>query len=220
MPWLCLMLALSLAVPGGSAVAGAWPREVGKTFLASHVRLSWPQDIATWTDPRPSQTYRTLYVEHGLTDALTLGLDIGRAVTGSDKTVIFLQLPLVQTETKMTAQLGLGRIAGERIVRPGLSIGQGRERGWVTADVMAELSLGSGRRAYKADLTWGRNLSRDRKLILQMQLGMTGTDPAFARFAPSYVFPVNDHVKLELGAMVGLRNDESMGVKLGFWSSF
>jgi hypothetical protein len=220
MRWLRLMLALSLTIPGGNAAAGAWPREAGKTFLATHVRLSWPRDIATWTDPSPTRTYRTLYVEHGVTDALTLGLDIGHAVTGNDKTVVFLQLPLVRTETKMTAQLGFGRIAEERIVRPGLSIGRGRERGWMTADVFAELSLESGRRAYKADLTWGRNLSRDRKLILQMQLGMTGTDPAFARFAPSYVFPVTDRVKFELGAMVGLRNDEAVGVKLGFWSSF
>ena len=77
-----LTLALALAGLAGHASAGAWPREEGSLFVSSLARLSWPQDTTTWTSYEPTGEYYTLYVEYGLTERLTVGLDLGRAISG------------------------------------------------------------------------------------------------------------------------------------------
>ena len=88
---LCLMLP-------GSAVAGAWQRETGRVFVATTIRLGWPQDITTWTSMEPTSQYNTVYMEYGLSPRMTLGLDLGRAVSGASKAVGFVQIPLRQAE--------------------------------------------------------------------------------------------------------------------------
>lgn len=211
---------LCLAAP--SAQAGAWPRKEGSGFVSAAVRLAWPQDVRQWTSPEPIQDYSTLFFEYGLTDRLTLGLDLGHSVSGSGKTVIFAQVPLRQAGSgpRVTAQIGFGMIAGERVLRPGLSIGWGLDKGWLSIDSVAEAHVEPATIDYKIDMTWGRNLSKDRKLILQLQTGQPAGREPFARFAPSIVVPVHDRFKVETGATFGLTGDESVGLKLGFWTEF
>jgi len=186
------------------------------------VRLGWPQDMSSWTSLDPTQDYSTLFFEYGLTDRLTLGFDIGHSVGGSGKSVLFLQWPLRQAETgaQVTAQFGLGTIAGQKVLRPGVSVGWGLKNGWLSIDSVAEAYVDSGRTDLKMDVTWGRNLPRDRKLILQIQTGQPdGYDP-FARVAPSLVVPLRGPVKLETGVTWGLTGDTSMGLKMGLWTEF
>ncbi|SMX38295.1 hypothetical protein [Maliponia aquimaris] len=207
---------------GAMAQAGAWPRKAGEGFATIAVRLGWPQDMGDWTSLEPTQDYSTLYLEYGLTDRLTLGLDLGHSVSGGGKTVIFLQYPVRQADTgaQVSAQLGFGVISGERIIRPGLSAGWSLKRGWVSVDGVAETYLDDGRTDLKLDMTWGRNLAHDRKLIVQLQTGQPdGRDP-FARLAPSIVLPLRGRFKLEAGATWGLTGDTSMGLKLGLWTDF
>src|SRR6056297_663813 len=130
-----------------AACAGAWPRAQGDGFGSVSVRLGWPQDVETWSSLEPTQDYSTIYLEYGLTDKLTLGADIGHSVSGSGKTVLFLQWPLRQTDSGMqaSAQLGVGLISGTRVVRPGLSVGWGLETGWISVDLVAETYLQSER---------------------------------------------------------------------------
>ncbi|SDY73999.1 hypothetical protein [Citreimonas salinaria] len=204
------------------AQAGAWPRDKGSLFAAATVRLAWPQDIATWTSTDPTQVYRTIYVEYGLTSEVTVGLDLGRAVSGAGKTVAFVQYPLRQRDTgpAIAAQMGFGRIAETQIVRPGLSVGWSLPHGWLSFDGVAEIGLEDGAIDYKLDITWGRNLRRDAKLIVQLQTGDTQTDEPFARLAPSFVIPINSRLRLESGVAWGVAGDTSMGVTAGLWSEF
>ena len=225
-----LLAALFLPLLAGAAVAGAWPREKGQVFLSGAARLNWPQELEHWTSYEPTGQYYTLYLEYGLTDRITVGFDLGRSVSGNGKSVGFLRLPVRDKAggLKIAAELGLGKIDGHPVIRPGLSLGLGLERGWLAADGFAEIAwvddsdyiapfLGVD---YKLDLTWGRNLARDRKLILQVQTGKPWGEPFFARFAPSLVLPVTDVFSAELGVTWGATGDSSMGVLLGFWSSF
>jgi hypothetical protein len=216
-----LALGLLLALTG-EGVAGAWPRKQGSSFVAMGVTLGWPRDIGQWVSQAPTEVYRTLYVEHGLTGRLTLGLDLGKSVSGDDKAVVFLQMPLDLGERHgvMALNLGIGRIGGTAILRPGLALGRGTPGGWLSADALAEIAPESGTVDYKLDLTLGRNLPRDRKLIVQMQLGAPHDDPAFARLAPSMVFPLRGALKTEIGARWGLTGDRAMGFKFGFWTEF
>lgn len=218
-PFACLLLFLPQM-----AEAGAWPRERGKGFISAGATLNWPQAVlsaGSGSAPHP-KTYTTFYLEYGLTDRITLGLDLGRAVSGKDKTVAFVQFPLRNQDAgpKVALQLGFGQVGGDTVLRPGLAVGWGLHKGWISAEGMVEIGLDGSGTDMKLDMTWGRNLPRDRKLILQMQLGAPSDDPVFARFAPSIVFPLRGDFKAEVGATWGLTGDEDVGIKFGLWSKF
>lgn len=215
-------LCLSAFLGAQPVQAGAWPREKGTGFATIATHLSWPQDLTTLDDPAPDAQYRMLYFEYGLTERLTLGLDLGRSVSGDGKAVGFVQLPLRRADGGMqaTAQIGLGQISGAPVVRPGLSLGWGMERGWVSMDSVAEIQIESGQTDIKLDVTWGRTLPRDRKLMVQLQTGAPARDPSFGRIAPSVVLPLRKTFQAELGATYGLWGDDSMGVRLGLWTDF
>lgn len=205
-----------------SAQGGAWPRKQGDGFASLSMRLGWPQDMGTWTSMDPTNDYSTLYVEYGLTDRLTFGADIGHSVSGSGKTVLFFQWPVRQSAkgAQVSAQFGFGIISSQRIIRPGLSVGWGLKNGWLSIDSVAESYVDRGRTDFKLDMTWGRNLPKDRKLILQVQTGQPdGRDP-FVRVAPSLVLPLRGPAKLETGVTWGLTGDASMGLKIGVWTDF
>lgn len=214
------VLFLCLVAP--SAWAGAWPRAQGDGFASLSIRLGWPQDISTWTSVDPTEDYSTLYLEYGLTDRLTVGMDVGHSVAGSGKTVFFFQWPLRQSDKglQISAQFGFGRIASQHVVRPGLSMGWALKTGWLSIDGVAESYVDTGRTDLKLDMAWGLNLPKDGKLILQVQTGQPdGRDP-FVRVAPSLVMPLRGPVKMETGVTWGMTGDTSMGLKFGLWTDF
>ena len=67
---------LLLALAGTEAAAGAWPRPKGETFVSIATRQTTGARtlIAAVQDIR---SYSSVYIEHGLTDRLTIGLDAG-----------------------------------------------------------------------------------------------------------------------------------------------
>lgn len=106
------------------------------------------------------------------------------------------------------------------VLRPGLSLGLGFRHGWLSADGLAEISLGSGETDYKLDLTWGLNLWEERKLIVQFQTGQQFGDPAFVRIEPTIVQPLTKRLKTQIGGSYGLLGDTSMGLTFGLWAEF
>ncbi|MHA6347566.1 hypothetical protein [Roseivivax sp. CAU 1761] len=219
----CAAAAMLIALAPGPAAAGAWPREPGSVFASLATHLSWPQDIATWTSSAPTGRYDALYLEYGLTPRLTLGLDLGRGVSGSAKTAAFLRLPLgpPERDLKLAIELGLGQIDGALRLRPGLNLGYGFARGWLAADLVVEQPLSGAAPDVKLDLTFGLTLPAARKLILQLQAGQQAGDPAFLRLAPSLVVPLGEsRFSAEIGGAWGLAGDASMGLKLGLWAQF
>jgi hypothetical protein len=204
------------------ARAGAWPRSDGATFVSVSTRVSWPKDMLGTALTLPSDRYDSFYLEHGLTEQMTIGLDLGRAEPGGAKLLAFAQLPLDKAENgpQTSVQLAFGTIEGQAVLRPGLMLGWGRDGGWMGADAMVEYAPRSGDTSYKLDLTWGRTLGQDRLFIVQVQTGKPEGERAFARLAPSYVMPIGKTLKVEFGATVGLRAEETIGLKLGLWSEF
>jgi hypothetical protein len=94
------LLILCLTAP--SALAGPWPRGEGESFLSFALEYS------------DSRDYAGLYAEYGLTEKLTLGLDIGGTSSAAKKAIAFARWPVgnPQGRLRMAAQLGLGY--GER----------------------------------------------------------------------------------------------------------
>ncbi|MGR3375206.1 hypothetical protein [Salipiger abyssi] len=217
-----LLFIFYLAFNGPPLQAGAWPREQGRAFVSTSVRLFWPQDIASWTSRQPTGQYYTFYGEYGLTNRLTLGADLGRSVSGQGKSVLFLRVPLHMRNArlKIATELGLGVIDGQSVLRPGLSVGLGLRNGWLSAEGLAEISPRKSAADFKLDLTWGWNLGRDRKLMLQMQTGQPYGKEAFARFASSIVLPLTTAFSAEIGGSWDLAGADTFGVLLGVWSEF
>lgn len=204
------------------ARAGAWPQEKGHWFASAAVQLIWPKRLGHWVSTAPVSRYDMAYLEYGLTERWTLGADIGRSVSGRDKTVVFLRHPIFPRDTgpKLAAELGFGRIDGLWVLRPGISLGMGWSRGWIAADALAEVPLGGAALDTKLDVTFGLNLTQERKLLLQLQSGKHRRDAAFLRIAPSYVRPLTDRISAEFGASYGIAGDRGMGLKAGVWAKF
>lgn len=207
--------------PPSTAHAGAWPREKGTGFISAVTYLSWSQDYLLWESYAPSGRYDTLYLEYGLTARWTLGLDLGRSVSGAEKVVAFARRPLARPDSwlQIAAEIGAGQIDGDTVVRPGLSLGYGWDGGWLNADLLAEHFSDRGETDVKLDLTYGQSLGRH-KLMMQVQAGQQAGDDAFVRLVPSVVTPIWRAVSLEIGATYGVMGDESMGLKLGIWTEF
>ncbi len=215
---LCLVLIICAPAP---LAAGAWPREKGHGFISSTSRVS-----ASRADG-PYSVYSTTYLEYGLGQDLTLGLDIGHGVSGASKAVLFLRRPLGELAPGhiVAAELGIGRIAGEAALRPGLSYGHGfsfrnGQSGWISIESVAEVRLTSRRTDYKADFTLGFNHGDRFKSIFQLQTGVSHGDPPFARFAPSLVMRLGKFGHIELGLSADLTGGDQFGVLAGFWRDF
>lgn len=210
-----LLMALTL---GQLARAGPWLPSEGDGFSAASLYMV-PRD-------GHGSRYQSLYFEYGLRPRLTLGLDWGRGVSGDGKTILFLRLPLGRAEgrQRLAFELGLGRIAGQDVLRPGLSYGRSFDSrygsGWMALDVLGEIDLDTRSIDVKTDLTLGLSRSDRRKLMVQLQAGRAAGEAAFLRVVPSIAWQVRDHWHLEVGATQALTGARETGVKLGVWRSF
>jgi hypothetical protein len=201
------------------AQAGAWPREKGKTFLANSGQIEGPDAFGFY------HPFITLYAEHGLTDHLTAGADLGGDGVRMSKVIGFLRWPLGQPERplKLAFELGAGQIAGKNALRPGLSLGRGislwDRNGWLAVDSRAVL-FKRGDVALEGDFTFGLSTTRKTKLILQVQTGQPDTGSSYARFAPSFVYETKPGKHIEFGISQMFHGGRAHGVKLGLWQSF
>jgi len=93
---LALLILFCLTAPG--ALAGPWPRAKGEAFLSFAIEYSDRRD------------YGSLYAEYGLTENLTLGLDLGATTSDAKKAIAFARWPVGDNAgpLHMAVQLGVG----------------------------------------------------------------------------------------------------------------
>lgn len=215
---LILLVVLGLGI--GPLHAGAWPRGEGNHFFSSTMR------VAASNIDGPFFTYNTFYYEYGLNDRITIGADIGRAVSGEIKAIGYARMPVLSRleHNRFAIELGVGSIAGNRVIRPGLSFGRGIStrwgHGWIAMESVAEIAIDVGKVDYKADFTFGIDVRPRIKVIVQLQSGAPAGDPYFARLAPSVVVRVSKKSHIEFGLTAGLVGDDQIGLKIGIWRAF
>lgn len=212
-----LAIFLCLLHQVGPAQAGAWLRQEGTGFASTSSYVASPFSADT--------AYHGLYVEYGLTPRLTLGLDLGRGVTGQNKTVVFARVPIKgEGRDRLAFELGAGTIAGQQTLRPGLSYGRGLDTalgpGWLAVDSFAEVALISGEVDYKTDITLGVTRPGGTRWMIQAQMGRAYGEPAFLRLVPSAVIPLGQGWHMELGVSKALTGAREHGVKFGLWYEF
>lgn len=211
------LIILALLSPVAPARAGPWMRETGKGLAV----------ISAYPGANAASSYAGLYAEYGLTPRLTAGIDTGRAASGRAKAIAFLRraLPLPGPPAMVaSAEIGLGRVARQAVLRPGLSLGYGLDgklgTGWLALDTMAEIGLTRRTRALKTDLTLGLRPRDGLQAMLQLQTGRSAVDPPVARLVPSLVMELRGGAQLELGLTHSLRGPRDTGAKIALWRRF
>lgn len=201
------------------AAAGAWPRDKGQTFLAASGQIEGPDQFGLYR-----QSF-TLYAEYGLTERLTLGLDLGGDALRMSKSIAFVRWPIgrVGRKVRLALEFGVGEVDEDAALRPGLSLGRGLtlwgRHGWAAFDGRAVV-FGGSRLTLESDMTLGLDATRRSKAILQLQTGRPSFGRAYTRFAPSFVYETKPGAHLEFGVILPLTGGGERGVKLGLWRQF
>ena len=223
---------LLIALAATEAAAGAWPRPKGETFVSVASRYSTGARtlVAAVQDIR---SYNSIYVEHGLTERLTVGLDAGQGRGPDDALVaalVFARLPVWSPgEHKLAADLGFGLLeddvdGSQTRVRPGLAWGRGFESrwggGWLGMEASYEYRFPSGDSAVKADFTAGIKPTDDWMTILQLQTGVYPDADPLVRLAPSVVRRLGARSHLQVGGLAPVAGDDAWGATLALWLTF
>ena len=212
----------ALALPD-IAHGGAWPREEEEIFIAAggNFYLSDGAELPVYYDP-------TLYAEYGLTERITLGLDLytadrARIVSG----FAFARVPVGPADganrTAVSLAFGTRIDAREQaawMMRGGVHWGRGLSSGWLSADVTGTIEAGQTRWRPKAELTWGHNWSDDWTTTLQLQTGEGFTGDRYAKVAPSVVWHATEDISISVGAVQALTGDGGFGLNLQSWLRF
>jgi len=216
----CLLLSLLLvpwlAVP---ALSGAWPRPKGTAFVATSAQIEGPDEHGVYR-----QNF-SLFAEYGLTERLTLGVDVGGDAVRMSKAVGFLRWPLGPAERplKLAVEFGAGQVEGEAALRPGLNIGRGiklwERYGWLAVDSRAVL-FESGGISLEGEATVGLSVSARSKVIVQLQAGRPDEGRDYTRVAPSFVYQTRPGTHIEAGLVEPLTGGGHRGFKLGLWREF
>lgn len=199
------------------AQAGAWPREKGEGFLS----------FSTESDAQGDDIFTALYVEYGITQTLTAGVDLGFSDDALYKAVAFGRLPLNQpgASWKITAEMGVGLAEEDAVLRPGLLLGRslalGDRSGWLSLESLAYIAAEDPQEInISTDVTLGVNVTDKTKMLLQLQNGNDPMNPDYLNFAPSVVIEKKPGLHLELGMKAGLKESGDYALKLGLWRTF
>lgn len=236
----------------GAANAGAWPRGEGNLFFSVSYEeaRSWETIEITEEDPIPEveiSSYTSLYVEYGLTDKTTIGLDTGSEDSNTPSQVIFFSSYAVSPETwtlKLAAEFGLGRrsfeatpfdqanlrdlepAGTESILRPGLSLGASYDTflgsGWTTLDARQEFRTVKNETVTKVDLTTGVTFGKKNSLgYVQFQYSDYPSSDPNIRVVPTYVQRINKVISLQSGVFADVWGSGTrFGTTIGLWLEF
>lgn len=215
-----IMLTLFLA---SQACAGAWSREKGTLFIAAggNFLLSDGAELPVYYDP-------TVYAEYGLTDRVTLGLDLYTADKGRIASAFgFVAVPVgsITGKTRATVSAGYGYrlntdTSTEALMRMGLSLGRGLDAGWLSLDASATFGTRDSVWRPKMDLTWGHAFAERWTGTLQLQTGQGYYDDYYAKVSPTIIFSVRDNFKVNVGAVKAFSGDGGSALKLETWLIF
>ncbi|SMY06528.1 hypothetical protein [Flavimaricola marinus] len=220
-PVLAPFFALLLAAT--QSHAGAWPRAEGETFL------SFGGNVALFGEAvRPVYYDPTVYLEYGLTERWTVGIDGFTSDKGTAGSLfVFVRYPLSHPDNpdKLAVSVGTGATlmpngALEETPRIGLHWGRGFANGWMAADTELTYGLTRGIAQTKIDVTIGYDLNDDWTTVLVSTAGIGLTGDVYVKTSPSLLYHFNDTVSLRMGLVQALSGDFGSGLSLEAWLRF
>lgn len=233
------------------ATAGAWPRGKGNGFVSVAYEYTTTRDGAQelvldsgLIEPE-SFGFTSIYGEYGITDRVTLGLDIGEEDAPDTRQMIFfatLGLSPPDWRHQFAVEFGVGqrefppdaddaanikdlREGGtEQVLRPGVSWGYGFQTpwggGWATLDLRHEIRRERDETVTKADLTIGLAPNDTSLIYLQTQYSDYPQAPQNIRLVPTYVYKFGPGFALESALLYDAEGGDRVGLRAGLWWEF
>lgn len=203
--------------------AGAWLRKEGEGFVS-----------LSFGATRFSETTNALYLEYGLTETTTIGLDIS-AFTNSLNVRngfgnLFVRRAIGPTDrdSKWAYEIGLGGLWGNEMQRPtlktGVSWGKGfqinNRNGWVNIDSALIIEPKLNEHIAKLDGTFGMAFTDVTSALLEVNLSYQ-EDETYGSFEPSVLFKhKNTAISVKIGAQIPFEEQSKTALKLGLWHEF
>ncbi|GGL69145.1 hypothetical protein [Wenxinia marina] len=218
-----LMAAACIALVAGAATAGAWPRDEGEVFVSVGGNFALFNGAV-----RPVHYDPTIYLEYGLTDRLTLGLDGYLADAGTAGSgFAFIRWPLGRAEgaDPVAVSLGFGAvILPDATVEPsgrlGVHWGRALDNGWLAVDAEIVQAFRADRRQTKVEASWGYRFAGGWSSILSAQAGTGLTGDFYAKVMPSVAYEWSEGITLRLGLTQALTGDHGTGLTFQTWITF
>ncbi|MGB7318081.1 MAG: hypothetical protein WBC85_08960 [Planktotalea sp.] len=219
-----MLLVVFLCLMAAQAFAGAWPRGKGNAFISSSASLTWPKGRAF----EYPDIYGSGYAEYGLSQRVTLGLDLGSSDATRQsrlKAIGFLRYTLSDPNARhqFAMDIGAGKHLGENVIRLGASYGTGIQLfsrpGWVAFDAHTLINPNMKTATSSVDATMGLNLEHG-KLIGLLSAHVPSNGARTYTFTPSYVRKFGKSRHIELGVSFDLSGGPDPALKLGIWQEF
>lgn len=219
-----VFLAFTIVLASASAAhSGAWLREKGKGFIATSISSSEERD-----------TSGSAYLEYGLTNSRTIGLDVsyGFELTGKEdgSGIAFLRFPLGPTDQidRFAWHAGIGTRYQNREFYPAVEAGAswgrgikwGENWGWVNVDTSVNQSRSPIERRIKLDGTIGMPLNDHFKAMGQLFNTFEGGE-TYTKLAPSLLIaPKKSKTTWQLSMEIPVVGGGDTFFKFGIWSDF
>ena len=219
-----LAVGLLICVSAQQSLAGAWPRGKGNAFISSTASMTWPSG----RDFDLPDVYGGGYFEYGLSDRLTLGVDLGSSdATRPDrlKAVGFLRYTLTNAQSRhqFALDLGGGQNLGQNAIRLGASYGTGlkilQRSGWLSIEAHVLGNPKNLQSSQSLDATLGVNLEHG-KLMALFSAYSAPTGQSTLTLTPSYAHKLPGKRHLVIGVTFDLRGAPDPALKLGVWQEF
>ncbi|KPP89594.1 MAG: hypothetical protein HLUCCA08_09825 [Rhodobacteraceae bacterium HLUCCA08] len=217
-PFVLILSCLASAGP-----AGPWLRDDGAVFV------SFGQNLALSEGARLPVHYDPfLYAEWGMTERLTLSLNLYSGDAGNEHAAEFFAIaPLALPGDRGVASLSFGAALREidgtgqqHLVGGGLAWGKGFDQGWIAIEARLMSRLDAPRTEGKLDLTAGRHFNDGWSGMVQLQAGTGHAGDAYAKIAPTAIWHATERFDMTFGLVQGLTGDKGTGLTLGGWLRF
>ncbi|MBE1283572.1 MAG: hypothetical protein GJ676_09710 [Rhodobacteraceae bacterium] len=202
--------------------AGAWLREKGTGFLSVSTTARQAHDTVGYET--------SIYSEYGLTQNMTIGVDLNQNQHFFGHTLVFARFPLARTpgKNRFALELGLGGSSDSTgwsaMQKVTLSFGRGFDSrfgpGWMSLDLATELRDTAPKQIMKFDATVGLSGARRLQPMLQIETSKIDGKPLFWSVTPSLRY----RDKGDRTWLFGIEHKEAdkrfLGAKIGLWKAF
>lgn len=202
--------------------AGAWLREKGGGFLSFST-------TGYFTDSGARQQ-NSVYLEYGLIENLTIGIDGHQNPYGYGHALAFIRLPIYHTprqgrfstELSLGAHHDLGRTS--RMWKATLSYGYGYESrwgsGWLAIDAALEVRTSDNRRRRKLDITAGMNADRLLNPMLNIETARDRSGRQYWAITPAIIIRGKAGTRWITGIEKRSAYPDAYGLKIAMWRDF
>ncbi|WP_240931875.1 hypothetical protein [Parasedimentitalea denitrificans] len=197
-------------------------RDPGSGFASASV--TFRRDGGDWSSEL------SYYGDYGITQSLTLGVDLNDADRLAGHTLIFARVSLnfLPPEHHLATEISLGGAHYRNEWKPmhklTLSYGRGFDStwgpGWLAIDGAYEKRGTSSQPIVKLDATIGLNAEEHLRPMLQIETAKISGHQLFYSITPSLQVPLPRDSHLLIGLQHRVTTQRSLGLKVGVWHRF